>query len=134
MVKFITRRSMDDTLNFLSNKMSFDAVVKNLNFITPITLLSGKVEGNDDYRDITTREIDENALVAAISRVYKDTNVTVMVLKSDQKNRIAFVFDNIPGNVEAFSDEFGKSLKEANINFKKGWMEDPKNLVYIIQL
>lgn len=100
----------------------------------PFTSLSNKVEGNDDYRDINNQDIDMQAVKNAISCIFDNKNVMCMILKSDSKNRIAFVFDAIPGDPKQFEITFEKALRQFNIDFKSGWMEDCDDLVFILQL
>jgi len=92
-----------------------------------------KIEGNDDYRDITDQDINLEAVQAAISLTFKSDDVLCMILKSDAKNRIAFVFDTIPGEPEGFEREFKTALVSKEIKLKVGWMEDWQDLVYILQ-
>ena len=106
----------------------------NLDSIKPIFTLSNKIEGNNDYRDITNQDIDIQSVKDAITTIFNNTDVMFMILKNDISNRIAFIFDKIIGSPERFQEDFRLALIEANIDFKTGWMEEYQDLVYILQL
>ena len=133
MVKFITRQHVKDTLNFFYG-MRFDSIAQNLEAFYPFTSLRLKLKGNDDYRDVSEEDLNMDSVKKAILSVFGDEDVMVMVLKNDKTKRIAFVFNKMFRDMEGFEKTFACALKKENIEFIKGWLEEVKDFVFILQL
>jgi len=127
MLTRIKKQDLEKALSFYSSKKGMDVN-------TPVsrTFLE-KIEGNEDYRDVIDEDIKLKSVEKAISIVFNEMNVIYMILKNDNTNRIAFVFDSIPGEPEGFEKVFNSALENGMIDFHVGWMEDWDNLVFIIQ-